>query len=316
MRLALEGVEQAPELVDPVDGRDDKVESHGRTLTPVPLVSVLLAVHNDARFLREAIDSILSQTLGDLELLVIDDASTDDTPAVLAAVEDQRLVVLRNDEQAGLATALNRGLDRASGAFVARLDADDVALPERLERQVERLRADSHTAVVGSAVTDLDEQGRRGRTHVLPSGATPLRWHALFSSPFFHPTVLVDREALAANGLRYDTTYLESEDYDLWTRLFACADGDNLREPLVLKRVHAGQASQRRGDVQESFQRRVALREITQVASGLDAEAAWRVGARKPDGSRKEFMRLLRAFERRHGRDWTVRNAALRALLA
>ncbi len=282
----------------------------------MPLVSVLLAVHNDARFLREAIDSILSQTLGDLELLVIDDASTDDTPAVLAAVEDQRLVVLRNDEQAGLATALNRGLDRASGAFVARLDADDVALPERLERQVERLRADSHTAVVGSAVTDLDEQGRRGRTHVLPSGATPLRWHALFSSPFFHPTVLVDREALAANGLRYDTTYLESEDYDLWTRLFACADGDNLREPLVLKRVHAGQASQRRGDVQESFQRRVALREITQVASGLDAEAAWRVGARKPDGSRKEFMRLLRAFERRHGRDWTVRNAALRALLA
>jgi len=282
----------------------------------VPLVSVLLAVHNDARFLREAIDSILSQTLGDLELLVIDDASTDDTPAVLAAVEDQRLVVLRNDEQAGLATALNRGLDRASGAFVARLDADDVALPERLERQVERLRADSDTAVVGSAVTDLDEQGRRGRTHLLPSGATPLRWHALFSSPFFHPTVLVDREALAANGLRYDTTYLESEDYDLWTRLFACADGDNLREPLVLKRVHAGQASQRRGDVQESFQRRVALREITQVASGLDAEAAWRVGARKPDGSRKEFMRLLRAFERRHGRDWTVRNAALRALLA
>jgi len=282
----------------------------------VPLVSVLLAVHNDARFLREAIDSILSQTLGDLELLVIDDASTDDTPAVLAAVEDQRLVVLRNDEQAGLATALNRGLDRASGAFVARLDADDVALPERLERQVERLRADSHTAVVGSAVTDLDEQGRRGRTHVLPSGATPLRWHALFSSPFFHPTVLVDREALAANSLRYDTTYLESEDYDLWTRLFACADGDNLREPLVLKRVHAGQASQRRGDVQESFQRRVALREITQVASGLDAEAAWRVGARKPDGSRKEFMRLLRAFERRQGRDWTVRNAALRALLA
>jgi len=282
----------------------------------VPLVSVLLAVHNDARFLREAIDSILSQTLGDLELLVIDDASTDDTPAVLAAVEDQRLVVLRNDEQAGLATALNRGLDRASGAFVARLDADDVALPERLERQVERLRADSDTAVVGSAVTDLDEQGRRGRTHVLPSGATPLRWHALFSSPFFHPTVLVDREALAANGLRYDTTYLESEDYDLWTRLFAFADGDNLREPLVLKRVHAGQASQRRGDVQESFQRRVALREITQVASGLDAEAAWRVGARKPDGSRKEFVRLLRAFERRQGRDWTVRNAALRALLA
>jgi hypothetical protein len=316
VRLALEGVEQPSELVDPVDGRDDKVESHGRTLTPVPLVSVLLAVHDDAQFLREAIGSVLTQTLGDLELLVIDDASTDETPAVLAAVDDQRFIVVRNDEQAGLAASLNRGLDRASGAFVARLDADDVALPERLERQVDRLRADSHTAVVGSAVTDLDEQGRHGRTHVLPSGATAVRWHALFSSPFFHPTVLVDRDALAANDLRYDPAFPESEDYDLWTRLFAFADGDNLREPLVLKRVHAGQASQRRGDVQESFQRRVALREIAQVAPGLDAEAAWRVGARKPDGSRREFVRLLRAFEARHGRDWTVRNAALRALLA
>jgi glycosyltransferase involved in cell wall biosynthesis len=282
----------------------------------VPLVSVILAVHDDARFLREAIDSVLNQTLGDLELLVIDDASTDDTPAMLEGVDDQRLSVFRNDEQAGLAASLNRGLDRASGAYVARLDADDVALPERLQRQVDRLRADPHTAVVGSAVTDLDELGRPGRTHVLPSGVTALRWHALFSSPFFHPTVLVDREALAANGLRYDPSFLESEDYDLWTRLFAVADGDNLPEPLVLKRVHAGQASQRRGDVQESFQRRVALREIGRVTLGLDAEAAWRVGARKPGGSRKDFVRLLLAFEGQYGRNWAVRRAALRALVA
>jgi Glycosyl transferase family 2 len=282
----------------------------------VPLVSVLLAVHNDARFLREAIDSVLNQTLRDLELLVIDDASNDETPAVLASVDDPRLVVLRNDDQAGLAASLNRGLDQATGTYVARLDADDVALPERLERQVERLRGDSHTAVVGTAIADLDQHGGRGRTHVMPLGARPLRWHALFSSPFFHPTVLVDREALGANGLRYDPAFLESEDYDLWTRLFAFADGDNLSEPLVLKRVHAGQASLRRSDVQESFQRQVALREIGRVAPQLDAEAAWRVGARKGGGSRKEFLRLLRAFERQHGSDWSVRNAALRALLA
>jgi glycosyltransferase involved in cell wall biosynthesis len=282
----------------------------------VPLVSVLLAVHNDARFLREAIDSVLRQTLGDLELLVIDDASTDETSSVLAQVDDPRLVVLRNEAQAGLAASLNRGLDQAGGAYVARLDADDVALPGRLRQQVERLRADTHTAVVGSAVADLDERGRRGRTHVLPRGARALRWHALFSSPFFHPTVLVDRETLEAHGLRYDPSFLESEDYDLWTRLFAFADGDNLREPLVLKRVHAAQASQRRGGVQESFQRQVALRQIARLAPEVDAEAAWRIGARKTGGSRKDFMRLLRAFERQHGHDWAVRRAALRSLLA
>jgi len=284
----------------------------------VPLVSVLLAVHNDARFLREAVDSVLRQTLGDLELLAIDDASTDETPSVLAEIDDPRLAVLRNDRQSGLAASLNRGLDEASGKYVARLDADDVALPERLERQVERLRADSHTAVVGTGIADLDERGHRGRTHLLPQGALPLRWHALFSSPFFHPTVLVDRETLAAHDLRYDPAFLESEDYDLWTRLFAFADGDNLADVLVLKRVHAAQASLRRSDLQGSFQRQIGLREIARIAPGIDADAAWRIGARKRArrGARKEFLRLLAAFEHKHGRDPAIRLAALRALLS
>jgi glycosyltransferase involved in cell wall biosynthesis len=281
----------------------------------VPLVTVLLAAHDDAPFLGEAIDSILRQTLGDLELIVVDDASTDETAAVLGAIDDERLRVFRNEEQAGLAASLNRGLEHAQGRYVARLDADDVALPRRLERQLDRLRAEPPCAVVGSAIVDLDESGRAGLTHVLPAGARPLRWHSLFSSPFFHPTVVVDREVLDAHGLRYDPKYLESEDYDLWTRLFAFADGANLTTPLVRKRVHAGQASVRRADVQESFQRRVALREIGRVAPDVDAEGAWRVGARKGGGSRRDFVALLRAFERRYGRDWNARKAALKALV-
>jgi glycosyltransferase involved in cell wall biosynthesis len=282
----------------------------------VPLVSVLLATHNDARFLGEAIDSVLRQTLADLELVVIDDASTDETPALLAGLGNRRMIVERNEEQQGLATCLNRGLDRASGKYVARLDADDVAVPERLELQVERLRADSRTVAVGSAVTDVDEAGRHGRTHVMPSGARRLRWLALFSSPFFHPTVLVDREALDAHGLRYDPAFLESEDYDLWTRLLAFADGDNLPQALVRKRVHSGQASQRRAELQESFQLKVARREIGRIAPDVDADPAWRIGTRKraPRGARREFLRLLAAFERRYGRDAAVRAAAFRAL--
>jgi len=277
----------------------------------MPLVSVLLAVRNDAGHVEAAIESVLRQTLDDFELVVVDDASTDETPALLS--KHERLVLLRNDERLGLAASLNRGLDAAQGQYVARLDSDDVALPHRLERQVAHIRSDARLAVVGSAVADVNERDERGRTHVMPSGSTPLRWHALFSSPFFHPTVLVDREAL--DGLRYDPEFLESEDYDLWTRLFAVADGDNLQEPLVLKRVHAGQASQRRADVQETFQRRVALREIGRVAPTVDAEAAWRVGAHKGGGSRRELLRLLQAFERQHGRDWPVRKAAFKALV-
>jgi glycosyltransferase involved in cell wall biosynthesis len=275
-----------------------------------------MSVHNDVRFVGEAVQSVLGQTEKDLELVVIDDASTDGTSALLAEFDDGRMTVLRNDERRGLAASLNRGLDTAQGRYVVRLDSDDGARADRIERQVARMQGSPRVAVVGSAVVDLDEHGERGRTHVMPAGARPLRWLALFSSPFFHPTVLFDREVLELHGLRYDPDFLESEDYDLWTRLFAFADGDNLREALVLKRVHPGQASQQRADVQESFQRRVALREIRRTAPEVEAESAWRVGARRPAGSRTEFVRLLRAFEGRYGRDWTVRAAAAKALLA
>jgi glycosyltransferase involved in cell wall biosynthesis len=282
----------------------------------MPLVSVLLSVHNDAPFLGAAVDSVFHQTSRDLELVVVDDASTDETPELLSRIADRRFVLLRNDEQLGLARSLNRALDQAKGRYVARLDADDIALPQRLERQLARIRATPPVGIVGSSVVDLTTDGRQGRTHVMPAGSTPLRWHALFSSPFFHPTVLVDRHVLEEHGLRYDPSYLESEDYDLWTRLFAFADGDNLRDAFVLKRVHAGQASQHRRELQESFQRQVALREINRVAPDVEAELAWLVGAHKRPhrGARKAFLRLLAAFERQYGRDGGVRLAAFRAL--
>jgi hypothetical protein len=282
----------------------------------VPLVSVLMSVHNDARFVGEAVQSVLDQTLTDLELIVVDDASTDATPDRLAGVADSRVKLLRNDERSGLAASLNRGLDVAQGRYVARLDSDDVAVPVRLQRQLERMEQGPRVAVVGSAVRDVDEHGTAGNVHRSPIGPRAVRWLSLFSSPFFHPTVLVDRERLDELGLRYDTTFLESEDYDLWTRLLQHCDGANLAEPLVLKRVHVAQASQRRGDVQESFQRQVALREISRAAPNVDADGAWRVGARKPHGRRLHFVRLLAAFERRHGSDRAVRAAAFRALFS
>jgi glycosyltransferase involved in cell wall biosynthesis len=286
----------------------------------VPLVSVLLAVHNDARFVGEAVSSVLGQTVHDLELVVVDDASTDGTAETLGRFDDSRLVVIRNEGRSGLAVSLNLGLERATGRYVARLDSDDVARPERLERQLARMQDGAPVAVLGSGITDVDEDGVPGQTHVLPQGSTPLRWHALFSSPFFHPTVLVDRAVLEQHGLRYDPSFLESEDYDLWTRLFAVADGDNLRDALVLKRVHAGQASLRRADVQGSFARRVALREIGRIAPALsaeDAELAWRLGSGRVERSARAgfaFLQLLEAFEREHGADPRVREAAARAL--
>jgi glycosyltransferase involved in cell wall biosynthesis len=272
-----------------------------------PLVSVIIAVHNGERYLLAALDSVLRQSVTDLELLVVDDGSTDTTPAILEGVPDGRLRVLRSAERQGLAASLNRGLDEAAGRFVARLDADDVAFPRRLERQLARIRSGSPVAVLGSSVMELDDAGRPRRLHGMPAGPAAVRWAALFSSPFFHPTVLVDRDVLDRHGLRYDPLKLESEDYDLWARLLALADGDNLSEPLVLYRVHAGQASHRRRDLQRGFQREIALREIARVAPELSperVELAWRVGAgtaieaERLEDAAAAYVGLLHAFER------------------
>jgi len=271
-----------------------------------PLVSVLLAVSNGEQYLRVALESVLRQTVSDLELIVVDDGSTDSTPEVLSRVADVRLRVLRNDERLGLAASLNRGLDEARGRYVARLDADDIAFPRRLERQLQRMVSGSSIAVVGSAVLDIDASGRPGMLHVMPSGPVAVRWAALFGSPFFHPSVLVDGQVLERHELRYDPEYLESEDYDLWTRLLVHAEGDNLTEPLVLYRVHPGQASQARGGLQRRFQERVSSREIERVAPELGtegAEVARRVGAGLPieaerlEDAASAYVDLLHAFE-------------------
>ena len=327
VRLCLERIEEPTQLIDTVYRGDHEIERwklvvrHGRTLTPMPLVSVLLAVHNDSRFLGQAVESVLRQTVDDLELIVVDDASTDGTPALLSGITDPRLVILTNDDQAGLASSLNRALAQAGGRYVARLDADDVALPERFERQLERMRKRDEPAVVGSAVLDLDPAGEPGTLHRNPSGAMGIRWLALFGSPFFHPTVLIDRERIDRAQLRYEPSYLESEDYELWTRLLSAGHGANLAEPLVLKRVHPEQASLRRGALQASFQRQVALREIGRVAPELTDEAAalaWGLGSgRGVDRTATDaYLALLNAFERHYGVDAEVRGAAVRTVLA
>ena len=257
----------------------------------MPLVSVLLAVRDGAAYLREAVASVLFQSLQDLELVVVDDASTDATAEVLASFEDPRLTVLRNEEQQGLARSLNLALDRVQGDWVARLDADDVALPLRLETQLQRARADG-LAIVGSSILELDAVGSPGRFHPMPRTPHEVRWHGLFSSPFFHPSVLVDRRLLERHELRYDVEYTESEDYDLWMRLLRHAEGANTAEPLVLYRVHERQATKRRREVQRDFQREVALREIAAVLPDFtteEAEAAWLLGSGEGLGSAEAF---------------------------
>jgi len=211
-----------------------------------PAVSVLMGVRDGAAWLPEAIRSVLGQTLADLELIVVDDGSTDATPTQLAAVRDPRLVV-EGQARAGLAVALNRALGRARGPLVARLDADDLALPTRLERQRAYLQAHPDVGLLGTAARLIDESGRDVGVIRPPEDDRAIRRALIRRNPFVHSSVML-RRALAASAGGYDTSFPVAQDYDLWLRLSATTRMANLPEPLVVRRLVAGRVTAARDD--------------------------------------------------------------------
>ncbi|RZS91288.1 glycosyl transferase family 2 [Motilibacter rhizosphaerae] len=209
-------------------------------MTASPRVSVLLPARNAAQWLGAAVGSILAQTLDDLELVVVDDGSTDATPEVLSAVADRRLRVVRRDGGEGVAAALDAGLEHVRAPLVARMDADDLALPGRLARQVPVLERDEGLVALGAQYDEVDAAGTpTGVRSTLPCGSPLVHWRLLLENPLAHPTVVVRRAALeAVGGYRLDRP--GAEDHDLWLRLSPLGRLDNLPDSLLRYRRHPG----------------------------------------------------------------------------
>lgn len=202
-----------------------------------PAVTVLLAVHNGQRYLEDALRSIMVQTLRDIEILVVDDCSDDDTPAILArlAAEDTRIRVLRAPENLRLAGALNHGLDHARGAYVARMDDDDFSFPERLDIEKRFLDAHPDITLVGSSIEWMDEDGRSLRRSVRARDSFAVRWTVRFFLNVSHPTFMFRRTLPDGTPLRYDRRWRLTEDHDFVCRLLQ-AGGQVVCLPDVLLR--------------------------------------------------------------------------------
>ena len=218
-----------------------------------PRVSVILPVRDGERFLREALQSVLAQTLDDFELLVVDDGSTDGTAAILDEVQDDRLRVLRQGPL-GLVAALNLGIAEARAPYLARMDADDVSLPERLERQVAYLEECARVALVVPGVETIG----RDATVALPGDDAALRRRLLLRNPFTHGSVVVRADAVARGG-GYRTDYGANEDYDLWRRIAREWELGALPDVLYRYREHPGAVTQSR--VEERVRSRERLRD-------------------------------------------------------
>lgn len=205
-----------------------------------PLVTVLMSVHNDLRYLPQAVQSVLDQSLDDFELLVIDDGSTDGSADYLAGLADPRVRIVRNERNLGLTRSLNRGLDLARGLFLARMDADDVSAAQRLERQVDFLDRHPRVGIVGSARRLIDENGATIAHAPAAEDDVAIRWKCLLGNPLAHPAVMLRLHLLNAHKLRYDETCRTAQDYELWSRLLAVTRAHNLREALLHYRLRNG----------------------------------------------------------------------------
>ena len=216
-----------------------------------PTITVLMAVHNGAATLRDALDSILAQTFADFECLIVDDASTDVTPEILraAADVDPRVRIVHNEANLGLTRSLNRGLDLAQGRYVARMDADDVALPE-----------------VGACGTWIETIGDpAGEVWDFPADDAAIRCRMIFENVMPHSTVMFRRDAFETAGLRYDPAFTAAQDYDLWTRAAPFMHFANVPEVLLHYRVHPAQIGSARRAEQRACAQRVRRAQIERL---------------------------------------------------
>ena len=233
---------------------------------PAPAVSVVMPVYNAEQFVEEAVESVFAQSLGDFELIIVDDASSDGSAQILSHFSDSRLRQLRNERTLGVAASLNRGIEVSTGRYVARLDADDACARDRLERQVAFLDRHRDISILGTAARVVGDAAGRGSIWKMAASPLAVRFVSLLRSPFLHPTVMARRAAFATGELVYDAGLEPAEDYGLWACALRSMEGTNLKEPLVTYRLHAAQTTTTRRsgmlDAHDKIARDVISREL------------------------------------------------------
>jgi len=258
---------------------------------PSPAVSILVAVHNGERFIAETVDSALAQSFEDLELVVVDDGSTDATAEILAAyAEADRRVRVHRQAHTGVSAARNRGIEACRGPLIALLDGDDVMKPDRLRTQLRFLAENPDAGLVGGQVDVVDEDGRKFAEAAYPCDDAGIREGLQRSNAFVHSAVTVRTEVLRGVG-GYRHLFVVAQDLDLWLRIAERSRLANLPQKVVSYRIHSTQASTTKIELQatmalaarESARRReqgledpidglAAIDERTLLAAGIAGE--------------------------------------------
>lgn len=213
----------------------------------MPKISVVMPAYNAEKYIGESIDSILNQTYGDFEFIIINDGSRDSTKEIILSYSDNRIVYLENEINSGIVVTLNKGLKYATGEYIARMDADDIAVAERLEKQIEFMEKNKDVGVLGTGICifgeDVQEQAR-----VFTTNPEQLKAELIFNSCIAHPTVMMRSNILKNNGLSYDLEYAGAEDYNLWWKIAKVSRIATIPDLLVKYRIHSSQITKKKDE--------------------------------------------------------------------
>ena len=248
-------------------------------------VTVLMSVYNGEKYLREAIDSILRQTFKNFEFLIVDDGSTDSSADIVRLSDDPRIRLVQNGENIGLIRSLNKGLKLAKGEYIARMDADDISLPERLEKQVRFLDENIKVGLVSSSINKIDETGKEVGVWKLSSSNDIIKQNLLKGlNQFSHPSSMFRKKCIERVG-GYRERFKMAQDYDLWLRVAEEFEVANIEEPLCKYRIRPDSISIKNETHQKSHHNLAHTLAVQRQIFGQD-EFGY-----KPPG---ELFRLLR----------------------
>ena len=232
----------------------------------MPKVSVIIPTYNSGSFLDEAIKSIQSQTFRDLEILIVNDGSTDSSSEIIYALasEDPRIKVI-NKQNSGIVDSINIGIEKTDSEYICRMDADDISLQQRIELQIQAMSEKRNTVVCGSNIIKFGAYSQRT---YYPLSNSACKTTLLINNCFAHPATMIRRSALDGIGNPYKQEYLYAEDYKLWSEISSKGDFLNIPTPLLRYRIHPGQTGSKRRELQRAAHAKVAKENL--VLIGID----------------------------------------------
>jgi len=274
----------------------------------MPKVSVILSAYNAEKYIPAAVESILSQTFRDIEFFIVNDASNDGTGKIIESFTDSRIKYVKNTVNLGVAVSVNNCMDRAKGEYIARMDADDISLPRRLERQADFLDKNCSVGICGAWIKTFGPG--KNYTDRFPVSPEEIKFKMLIENPLAQPAIMIRKSMFDKYSLRYIPEYFPSEDYELWSRAVRHFEAANIPEVLLNYRIHPENASSTKREKQLKDTDAIKISQLKFLAEDINEDEAevFINLVKKNNGSGREFidtslsvlLKIKKANEKKH----------------